>query len=117
MRVDQSDQAHRALAEEQSSETSDPADEGNTFDPNQHWSCGSSTKWTTSWVIEDEMKRDWQYDKFDAKVRKFLTHKVSERFGDTIMDKSPGDLINQVTHRLESGIWINQAPSGGVWAD
>jgi hypothetical protein len=85
MRVDQSDQARRALAEEQSSETSDPTDEGNKFDPGQHWSCGLSTKWTTSWVIEDEMKGDRHYDKFDAKVHKFLTHEVSERFGDTIM--------------------------------
>ena len=85
MRVDQSDQARRSLAEEQSSETSDPADEGNESDADQHWSCGSSTKWTTSRVIEDEMKGDRRYDKFDAKVRKFLVNEISKQFGDTIM--------------------------------
>ncbi|KAJ7814935.1 hypothetical protein B0H13DRAFT_2381356 [Mycena leptocephala] len=72
MRVDQSDEARRSVAEEQSSETLDPTDEGDESESDQH-------------CIEDEMKRDQRYVKFDAKVQKFLANEVSEQFGDTIM--------------------------------
>ncbi|KAJ7887705.1 hypothetical protein B0H13DRAFT_2235087 [Mycena leptocephala] len=70
MRADQSDQACQS---------------GDETESDQHWSCGSSEKWTTSRIIEDEMKRDQRYVKFDAKVRKSLTNEVSEQFGDTTM--------------------------------
>lgn len=65
-----------------------PDKENETNDPDQHWSCGSSTKWTTSKIIEAEMKGNRLYRNFDTKIRRFLREELSEHFGDTIQASS-----------------------------
>lgn len=56
----------------------------------QHWSFGSSLKWTTSKALEDKMKGNRVYARFDAKIRRFLAAELpAQKFGDTIMVSFP----------------------------
>ncbi|KAJ6483463.1 hypothetical protein DFH09DRAFT_1212316 [Mycena vulgaris] len=57
------------------------ADPGSSED---HWSCGASFTWTTSNVLEHEMRGNRFYTNFDAKLRKLMADEQSERFGDTV---------------------------------
>ncbi|KAJ7696268.1 hypothetical protein B0H17DRAFT_929612 [Mycena rosella] len=87
MRVEKSDEALRQKASEDE-EDEDTADRGSTSDPgssDDHWSCGASLAWTTSNILEDQMRGDRLYANFDAKLRKLLADELSERFGDTVM--------------------------------
>jgi hypothetical protein len=51
MKVNENDQAKQKSSEEDCAEDEEEPSANN--DSDQHWSCGSSTKWTTSRVLED----------------------------------------------------------------
>ncbi|KAJ7651825.1 hypothetical protein B0H17DRAFT_1269904 [Mycena rosella] len=85
MRVADSDKARQKTNGTPSEDERLHEDEDPPVDSDQHWSCGSSVKWMTSKALQDEMKNDWVYAKFDAKLRKFLADELSGHFGDTIM--------------------------------
>ncbi|KAK7041128.1 hypothetical protein R3P38DRAFT_2512305, partial [Favolaschia claudopus] len=82
MKVQAFDDANNKRESEQLA--SEPNDQPES-DPGNHWSCGASTRWLTSKVVEDEMVGNPVYARFDGRLRKFLTEEApGELFGDTI---------------------------------